>query len=91
LAGVASEANSRWGQDPSRFGLVGYTARLMSKVCAVCGKKPGFGNNRSHSMVATKRRFNPNLQRVRVLLKGKATRAYVCTRCLKGGKVQKAI
>ncbi len=34
-------------------------------------------------MVATKRRFNPNLQRVRVLLKGKATRAYVCTRCLK--------
>ena len=42
-------------------------------------------------MVATKRRFNPNLQRVRVLLKGKATLAYVCTRCLKGGKVQKAI
>src|SRR6058998_3306710 len=34
----------------------------MSKVCAVCGKKPGFGHNRSHSMVATKRRFNPNLQ-----------------------------
>ena len=39
---------------------------LMSKVCAICGKKPGFGNSRSHSMVATKRRFNPNLQRVRV-------------------------
>jgi len=55
----------------------------MSKVCAVCGKKPGFGHNRSHSMVATKRRFNPNLQRVRVLLHGKPTRAYVCTRCLK--------
>jgi large subunit ribosomal protein L28 len=62
----------------------------MSKVCAVCGKKPGFGHNRSHSMVATKRRFNPNLQRVRVFLDGKATRAYVCTRCLKGNKVQKA-
>ena len=42
-------------------------------------------------MVATKRRFNPNLQRVRVLLDGKATRVYVCTRCLKGGKVQKAV
>jgi large subunit ribosomal protein L28 len=63
----------------------------MSKVCAICGKKPGFGNNRSHSMVATKRRFDPNLQRVRVLLKGSPTRAYVCTRCLKGGKVTKAI
>jgi large subunit ribosomal protein L28 len=65
--------------------------RAVSKVCAVCGKKPGFGNNRSHSMVATKRRFNPNLQRVRVLLDGKATRAYVCARCLKGNKVQKAV
>ena len=42
-------------------------------------------------MVATKRRFNPNLQRVRVFLDGKATRAYVCARCLKGNKVQKAI
>ena len=42
-------------------------------------------------MVATKRRFNPNLQRVRAFINGKATRAYVCTRCLKAGKVQKAI
>ena len=38
-------------------------------------------------MVATKRRFDPNLQRVRVNLGGKAQRAYVCTRCLKAGKV----
>jgi len=63
----------------------------MSKVCAICGKQPSFGNNRSHSMVATKRRFEPNLQRVRILLAGHPKRAYVCTRCLKGGKVQKAI
>jgi large subunit ribosomal protein L28 len=63
----------------------------MSKVCAICGKAPAFGHNRSHSMVATKRRFNPNLQRVRVLLAGKAQRAYVCTRCLKAGRVQKAV
>ena len=67
------------------------TLRPMSKVCAICGKKPGFGNHRSHSMVATKRRFDPNLQRVRVVLGGKPTRAYVCTRCLKAGKVQKAL
>jgi large subunit ribosomal protein L28 len=63
----------------------------MSKVCAVCGKGPSFGHSRSHSMVATKRRFDPNLQRVRVLLDGVARRAYVCTRCLKTGRVQKAI
>ena len=63
----------------------------MSKVCAICGKKPAFGNHRSHSMVASKRRFDPNLQRVRVFLNGTAKRAYVCTRCLKGGKVEKAV
>ena len=63
----------------------------MARVCAICGKKPGFGNNRSHSMVATRRRFDPNLQRVRVVLGGKAHRAYVCTRCLKAGKVEKAL
>ena len=42
-------------------------------------------------MVATRRRFEPNLQRVRILLNGVAKRAYVCTRCLKAGKVQKAL
>ena len=42
-------------------------------------------------MVATKRRFDPNLQRVRMILDGTTTRAYVCTRCLKAGKVQKAV
>ena len=63
----------------------------MSKICSVCGKKPGFGNNRSHSMVATKRRFDPNLQRVRMLVDGSPKRAYVCTRCLKSGKVTKAV
>ena len=61
----------------------------MSKVCALCGKGPSFGHNRSHSMVATNRRFNPNLQRVRILVNGVARRSYVCTRCLKAGKVQR--
>ena len=63
----------------------------MSKVCAICGKKPSFGNHRSHSMVATKRRFDPNLQRVRINDNGTPRRVYVCTRCLKAGKVTKAL
>lgn len=42
-------------------------------------------------MVATKRRFNPNLQRVRILVDGVVRRSYVCARCLKAGKVQKAL
>ena len=75
----------------ARGALPLHFAAGMSKVCAICGKKPGFGHNRSHSMVATKRRFDPNLQRIRVVLNGTATRAYVCTRCLKSGKVTKAI
>ena len=42
-------------------------------------------------MVATKRRFDANLQKVRIVEKnGAPKRAYVCTRCLKAGKVTKA-
>ncbi len=63
----------------------------MAKVCHSCGKGPAFGNSRSHSMVATRRRFNPNLQRVRILVEGSPRRAWVCTRCLKADKIQKAV
>ncbi len=62
----------------------------MARVCHTCGKGPAFGQSRSHSMVATKRRFDPNLQKVRIVEKGARKRAYVCTRCLKAGKVTKA-
>ena len=37
----------------------------MSSVCDVCGKKPIFGMQLSHSHRRTKRRWNPNIQRVR--------------------------
>jgi large subunit ribosomal protein L28 len=62
----------------------------MARVCSVCGKRPRFGNNRSHSMRATSRRFNANVQKVRILQGATPVRAYVCTRCLKTGKVLKA-
>jgi large subunit ribosomal protein L28 len=41
-------------------------------------------------MVASKRRFNPNLQKVRIDDEGTPRRVYVCARCLKAGKVAKA-
>ena len=63
----------------------------MSRICSSCGRGPSFGNNRSHSMIATKRRFDANLQKLRILKNGVAVRAYVCTRCLKAGKVQRAL
>jgi large subunit ribosomal protein L28 len=40
-------------------------------------------------MRATPRRFQVNVQKVRILKDGAPVRAYVCTRCLKGGKVLK--
>jgi len=64
---------------------------IMAKRCDVCGKGPQFGNNVSHANNKTRRRFNPNLQSVRVQLPaGGNGRQKVCTRCIKGGKVVKA-
>ncbi|MGI8470217.1 MAG: 50S ribosomal protein L28 [Pyrinomonadaceae bacterium] len=64
----------------------------MAKRCEVCGKGPQFGNNVSHANNKTRRRFNPNLQSIRVKsANGAAVRQKVCTRCLKAGKVVKAV
>ena len=63
----------------------------MAKVCHSCGKKPAFGNSRSHSMVATRRRFIPHLQLVRIQVGRCSRRVYVCARCLKSNKVTKAV
>jgi large subunit ribosomal protein L28 len=41
-------------------------------------------------MIATRRRFNPNLQKVRAIVDGAPRRIQVCTRCLKAGKITKA-
>jgi large subunit ribosomal protein L28 len=61
----------------------------MARQCAICGKRPGFGHAVSHSAVKTKRRFLPNLQRVRVLVDGAPRRLSVCTNCLQAGRVQR--
>jgi large subunit ribosomal protein L28 len=62
----------------------------VAKVCYSCGKKPSFGNARSHSLRATRRRWNPNLQKVRIQDGTATRRVWVCASCLKGFKVQKA-
>jgi len=62
----------------------------MPKICEICGKKPLSGNNVSHAHNVTKRRFNPNLQRVRALTNGRVKKITVCTSCIKSGKVVKA-
>ena len=49
------------------------------------------GHNVSHAHNLTKRKWNPNLQRVRALVDGRAKNLDVCTRCIRGGKVTKAV
>ncbi len=60
-------------------------------VCSVCGKKRASGNNVSHANNKTKRVFMPNLQRVRIQAEHGTRRLHVCTRCLRSGKVKKAV
>jgi large subunit ribosomal protein L28 len=61
----------------------------MASVCELCGKKPSFGMSLSHSHVRSKRRWNPNIQRVRAVVNGTTKRAHVCTSCIRAGKVTK--
>jgi large subunit ribosomal protein L28 len=59
-------------------------------MCEICGKRPRVGNNVSHAHNVTKRRFNPNLQRVKALQNGTKKKMLVCTNCIKSGRVVKA-
>jgi len=63
----------------------------MARVCKVCGKKPMTGNSISGSRVHTKRRWLPNLQKVRIQADDGVRRITVCTRCIRSGKITKAI
>ena len=63
----------------------------MSRVCTICSKRPMTGNQISKSFRHTKRRWLPNLQRVRIQTEEGTRRLRVCTKCLKSGKVAKVI
>ncbi len=62
----------------------------MAKECSVCGKGPKFGNKVSHANNKTRRRWDPNLQRVHAVVNGSPKRVRVCASCLRSGKVTKA-
>ena len=62
----------------------------MAQFCELCGKGPGVGNNVSHANNKTRRRFMPNLKRVRSRIGSTVRRIRVCTRCIRSGKVVKA-
>ena len=63
----------------------------MAKRCDICGKGPLVGNNVSHAHNTTRRRWLPNLKKVRAMVDGKVKRIMVCTRCIKSGRVAKVV
>ena len=76
----------------------------VARVCAICGKHTSSGRKYAHRGRAkrlggvgikttgvSKRTFRPNLQRVRVLVNGAPKKMTVCTKCIRNGKVTKAV
>jgi large subunit ribosomal protein L28 len=63
----------------------------MSKICEICGKRPVYGNNVSHAHNKTRRRWEPNLKKTKIIVDGTVRSVNVCMKCLKKGSLQKAI
>lgn len=63
----------------------------MAKFCEVCGKGKISGNSITHSDRKIRRTWKPNVRRINVLENGTSTKKFVCTRCMRSNKVQRAI
>ena len=61
----------------------------MARRCDICDRGTVSGHNISHAHNVTNRTWKPNLQRMRAVVDGTTRRIWVCTRCLRSGKVQK--
>lgn len=74
----------------------------MARVCEICGKRTRTGNQITRRGLAkakggvgrrvtgrSKRKFKPNIQKVRAQVGGNVKRVRACTRCLKAGKITK--
>ncbi len=63
---------------------------IMAKRCDICGRGPAVGRNISHAHNVTRRRFEANVQRVKVVINGGVRRIRVCTRCIRSNRIVKA-
>ncbi len=63
----------------------------MANLCEICSKGQTSGFNVSHSNLKTKRTWKPNIQRVKAMVSGEIKKVNVCTRCLRSGKIQRAM
>lgn len=61
----------------------------MAKHCEICKKKTVTGRSISHAHNVTSREYKPNVQRVRAVVNGGTRKIWVCTRCLRSGRVTK--
>ena len=64
--------------------------QLMAK-CQFCDKDVAFGIKVSHSHRRSNRTWKPNVKRVKAIVNGSPEHVYVCTRCLRSGKVTRAV
>ena len=64
----------------------------MARICEKCGKGPVFGHAVSHAHNVSQKVWLPNLQSVRIVEEnGRRRRIRICTRCLRTGRIQKAV
>lgn len=59
--------------------------------CDICGKGVTFGIKVSHSHRRSNRAWKPNVKKVKALVNGSVKSVNVCTRCLRSGKVVRAV
>lgn len=63
--------------------------------CIICGKETSFGNQlsitRSHISKRSVRPVKPNLRTVKADINGEVKRVKVCSKCLRAGKVKRAV
>lgn len=59
--------------------------------CDICSKEVSFGIKVSHSHRRSNRVWKPNVKRVKAVVNGTSRRINACTRCLRSGKVTRAV
>lgn len=61
----------------------------MSRRCDICGKGVQTGFNVSHSHLKTKKKWRPNVKKIKISINGRSEYKKVCTRCMRTDKVVK--
>ena len=59
--------------------------------CEFCGKDVAFGIRWARTYRRSNRTWKPNVKKVKAIVNGSPKRVYACTRCLRSGKVTRAV